>query len=107
MIVSESSKRSILHPEEHEDRMTAASSPANNLTDVLDRVLDKGIVIEAWISNGLFGLECVVSSPWRLKLVSADVEVSYGESSAEREQRLQLEKMKELFPFWRRDLWTK
>ena len=87
--------------------MTAASAPSNNLTDVLDRVLDKGIVIEAWVSKGLFGLECVVSSPWRLKLVSADVAFNYGESSAERQQRQQLEKMNQLFPFWRRDLWTK
>jgi len=87
--------------------MDPGSAPLNNLTDVLDRVLDKGIVIEAWVSKGLFGLECVVSSPWRLKLVSADAEFHYGESESERQQRQQLEKINKLFPFWRRDLWTK
>ena len=87
--------------------MTAASAPANNLTDVLDRVLDKGIVIDAYVRMGQGGLECVVSSPWRLKLVSADVEFSYGESTEERRQRQELQKMDQLFPFWRRDLWTK
>jgi hypothetical protein len=39
----------------HVERMSATS----NLVDVLDRVLDKGIVIDAWVRVSLVGIELV------------------------------------------------
>jgi len=34
-------------------------SPATSLLDVLDRVLDKGIVIEAWVRVSLVGIDLI------------------------------------------------
>jgi gas vesicle structural protein len=33
--------------------------PTTNVTEVLDRVLDKGIVIDAWVRVSLVGIELV------------------------------------------------
>jgi hypothetical protein len=43
-----------------ENRATAMRSPGlANLIDVLDRVLDKGIVIDAWVRVSLVGLDVI------------------------------------------------
>jgi Gas vesicle protein len=77
------------------------------LISVLDRVLDKGIVLESWVRIVLNGLE-PVSVDARLSAAGISVEASavylgYDELGA----WVELDKSGNLFPCWRRDLWTK
>jgi gas vesicle structural protein len=53
-----------------------ASRP--NFIDVLDRVLDKGIVIDAWMRVGLVGLDLrLVEIESRMVVVSIDTYLKY------------------------------
>lgn len=82
--------------------MELRSAPLESLIDVLDRVLDKGIVIEAWTRMYLLN---VVSTNWlvhaTVSLQSVEVREGYGEDARTREL------FSDLFPYWRKDLWTK
>lgn len=49
------------------------------LLDVLDRVLDKGIVIDAWIRFQLVGLDLITIDA-RVVVASIDTYLSYAES---------------------------
>ena len=53
-----------------------ASRP--NVTDVLDRVLDKGIVIDAWMRVGLVGIDFhLVGIESRMVVASIDTYLKY------------------------------
>lgn len=58
--------------------------------DVLDRILDKGIIVEAWVRISLQGCRVEIISP----IVAGDVHIESDDLSG-------------FFPYWRRDLWTK
>ena len=73
-----------------------------DLVSVLDRVLDKSIVVESWASISLQGIDLRVANA-RACLASSAVYDGYGEQGLWKESR----DFSELFPFWRRDLWTK
>lgn len=74
-----------------------AGATSESLIDVLDRVLDKGIVIESWPSEtGASPIQ-----PLRTKIASAAVHIGAGVSIKESDFDA------ERFPYWRRDLWTK
>ncbi|HJT52341.1 MAG TPA: gas vesicle protein GvpJ [Candidatus Angelobacter sp.] len=73
---------------------------SDSLVDVLDRVMDKGIVVESWMHISLHGLIPVLND-CSLVLSSAEVYQGYGEDSRKREL------LGDLFPYWRKDLWTK
>lgn len=78
-------------------------SPKDSWTDVLDRVLDKGIVIEAWAQISMAGVTCSVDGRATASFVlsSAEIYEGYGEHTQKREL------LGHLFPYWRKDLWTK
>jgi len=73
---------------------------SDSLVDVLDRVMDKGIVVESWMHISLHGLIPVLND-CSFVLSSAEVYQGYGEDSRKREL------LGDLFPYWRKDLWTK
>lgn len=80
----------------------------DDLISVLDRVLDKGIVLESWArlslqESGLTSVDSSVPSDSRISVESSAVYVGYGTRGTWRED-LELE---DLFPFWRRELWSK
>ncbi|MGB9122494.1 MAG: gas vesicle protein GvpJ [Candidatus Angelobacter sp.] len=80
----------------------------DDLISVLDRVLDKGIVLESWArlslqESGLISVDARVPSGSRISVESSAVYVGYGTRGTWRED-LELD---DLFPFWRRDLWSK
>jgi len=75
---------------------------SEDLVSILDRVLDKSIVVESWICIGLQGTDLRVVDA-RACVASSAVYVGYGEEGSWQEDR----GLKELFPFWRRDLWSK
>lgn len=76
----------------------------DDLVSVLDRVLDKGIVMESWVPvDDLQGKEQWVADA-HARVVSTAVSVGYGEEAHWEQSRKAFEV---LFPFWRRDLWSK
>jgi gas vesicle structural protein len=75
----------------------------DDLVSVLDRVLDKGIVIDAWARLTLQGRKLVAAESRaageRIAIASSAVYVGYGDRGAWREDQ----KLAKLFPYWRRD----
>jgi hypothetical protein len=80
----------------------------DDLISLLDRVLDKGIVLDKWAclslqESGLTAANSRTPSEYRISVESSAVYVGYGTRGTWREDL----EMEDLFPFWRRDLWSK
>ena len=78
----------------------------DDLISVLDRVLDKGIVMESWArlslhESGLVSIDARVPSGSRISVASSAVYVGYGNRGAWREDA----NLEHLFHYWRRDPW--
>jgi gas vesicle structural protein len=61
------------------ERYSPGSSSGTNLIDVLDRVLDKGIVIDAWVRVSLVGIDLVTVEA-RIVVASIDTYLRYAEA---------------------------
>lgn len=57
------------------------ASGGNSLIDVLDRVLDKGIVIDAWVRVSLVGIDLITVEA-RVVVASIDTYLKYSEAVA-------------------------
>jgi gas vesicle structural protein len=55
------------------------ASGGNSLIDVLDRVLDKGIVIDAWVRVSLVGIDLITVEA-RVVVASIDTYLRYAEA---------------------------
>src|SRR5258705_2332511 len=55
------------------------TSGGNSLIDVLDRVLDKGIVIDAWVRVSLVGIDLITVEA-RVVVASIDTYLKYSEA---------------------------
>ena len=55
---------------------------SSSLIDVLDRVLDKGIVVDAWVRISLVGID-VLSDRARVVVTSNNTDLTYNGSFAE------------------------
>lgn len=80
-----------------------------DLISLLDRVLDKGIVMDKWAclslqDSGLASPDSRIPSGSRISVESSAVYVGYGIRGMWRHD---LDMDEDLFPFWRRDLWSK
>lgn len=80
----------------------------DDLISVLDRVLDKGIVMESSArlslqESGFSDADSRIPSGSRISVESSAVYVGYGTRGTWREDL----EPEELFPFWRRELWSK
>ena len=75
---------------------------SEDLVSVLDRVLDKSIVVESSIRMGLQEVDLRVADA-KASVTSSAVYAGYGDEGSWQEGK----GVKELFPYWRRDLWTK
>jgi len=80
----------------------------DDLISVLDRVLDKGIVLESWArlylhESGLASVDARVPSGSKISVASSAVYIGYGNRGAWSQDR----DLEHLFPYWRRDLWRK
>ena len=63
--------------------MAVERSPSgSSLIDVLDRVLDKGIVIDAWVRVSLVGIDLVTVEA-RVVVASIDTYLKYSEAVAQ------------------------
>jgi hypothetical protein len=58
------------------------SSGGTSLIDVLDRVLDKGIVIDAWVRVSLVGIDLITVEA-RVVVASIDTYLKYSEAVAQ------------------------
>lgn len=58
--------------------MVGISPQATNLAEVLDRILDRGVVIDAWARVSLLGLE-VLTIEARVVIASVDTYLHYAE----------------------------
>jgi len=57
------------------------ASAASSLIDVLDRVLDKGIVIDAWVRVSLVGIDLITVEA-RVVVASFDTYLKYADAFA-------------------------
>jgi gas vesicle structural protein len=73
----------------------------NDLISVLDRVLDKGIVVDPWARLTLQRPE-VLNANSRIEVESSAVYVGYGKRGSWREDM----GAEDLFPFLRGELWS-
>jgi hypothetical protein len=78
----------------------------DDLISVLDRVLDKGIVLESWAriflqETELASVDSRIPSGSKISVESSEVYVGYGNRRTRREER----ELEHLFPYWRRNLW--
>jgi|SRR5712671_6111763 hypothetical protein len=58
------------------------ASGGSSLIDVLDRVLDKGIVIDAWVRVSLVGIDLITVEA-RVVVASIDTYLKYSEAVAQ------------------------
>ena len=59
--------------------MVKKSTNASSLAEVLDRILDKGIVIDAWARVSLVGIELLVIEA-RVVIASVETWLTYAEA---------------------------
>ena len=74
--------------------------PENDWTEVLDRILDKGIVVDQTVRISVSGISAVQPTVEYVRIEKFSVQAS-GQNPREGEN------LDDLFPYWRRDLWSK
>jgi gas vesicle structural protein len=57
----------------------AKSTDSSSLAEVLDRILDKGIVIDAWVKVSLVGIE-ILAIEARIVIASVETWLTYAEA---------------------------
>ena len=55
------------------------SAASSGLAEVLDRILDKGLVLDAWVRVSLLGIE-ILSIEARIVLASVETYLKYAEA---------------------------
>jgi gas vesicle structural protein len=65
--------------------MVTATPDASSLAEVLDRILDKGIVVDVWARVSLVGIE-ILTVESRVVVASVDTFLHYSEEMAKIEQ---------------------
>ena len=79
---------------------TSRDIPEDDWTEVLDRILDKGIVIDQRIQISFAGVTAILPKVEHVRIEKFSIQAS-GQSPKE------IENLDDLFPYWRRDLWSK
>ena len=65
--------------------MVTATPNASSLAEVLDRILDKGVVVEIWARDSLVGIE-IMTIESRIVVASVDTFLHYSDEMAKIEQ---------------------
>ena len=65
--------------------MVAQSPDSGSLAEVLDRILDKGLVVDAWARASLVGIE-ILTIEARVVVASVDTYLRYAEEITKIEQ---------------------
>ena len=61
------------------ERAPGGTSTSTSLIDVLDRILDKGIVVDAWVRISLVGIDLITVEA-RVVIASIDTYLKYAEA---------------------------
>jgi hypothetical protein len=72
-------KQSQYKSEEIEMAKVQKSTDSSSLAEVVDRILDKGIVIDAWVKVSLVGIE-LLSIEARVVIASVETYLKYAEA---------------------------
>ena len=81
--------------------MTAHTHIADkDFTDTLDHILDKGIVIDQLVRIITSGTTLELPNVERIRIEKISIQASG-------QRPIEIEELESLFPFWRRDLWSK
>ena len=83
--------------------MNLPVAPVESLIDILDRVHDKSIVIEAWARSGRRVCQPLVDGTAVGSFVVASAEVYEGHGKEGQKKDV----LGHLFPYWRKDLWSR
>jgi len=59
--------------------MVEKSVPSNSLVEIVDRILDKGIVVDAWVKVSLVGIE-LLTIEIRAVVASVETWIKYAEA---------------------------
>lgn len=59
--------------------MVEKSLASSSLGDVIDRILDKGVVVDLWVKVSLVGIE-ILSIEARIVIASVDTYLKYAEA---------------------------
>jgi len=65
--------------------MTSQTPDVSSLAEVLDRILDKGVVVDTWARVSLVGIE-ILSVEARVVVASVDTYLHYAEEMTKIEQ---------------------
>jgi hypothetical protein len=65
--------------------MASQNPDVSSLAEVLDRILDKGVVVDAWARISLVGIE-ILTVEARVVIASVDTYLHYAEEMAKIEQ---------------------
>lgn len=65
--------------------MVTSTPDASSLAEVLDRILDKGVVVDVWARVSLVGIE-ILTTETRILIASVDTYLHYSEEMAKIEQ---------------------
>jgi len=65
--------------------MASQNPDVSSLAEVLDRILDKGVVVDAWARVSLVGIE-ILTIEARVVVASVDTYLHYAEEMAKIEQ---------------------
>jgi len=65
--------------------MVTVTPDASSLAEVLDRILDKGVVVDVWARVSLVGIE-ILTIEARVVIASVDTYLHYSEEMAKIEQ---------------------
>ena len=81
--------------------MTARTHIADkDFTDTLDRILDKGIVIDQLVRVTMSGITLELPNVEQIRIEKISIQ-AFGQYAIENEG------LENLFPYWRRDRWSK
>ena len=61
------------------EKMVEKSMSSSSLVEVVDRILDKGIVIDAWVRVSLVGIE-ILAIEARVVIASVETYLKYAEA---------------------------
>lgn len=62
-----------------EEKMVEKAMASTSLVEVIDRILDKGIVIDAWVRISLVGIE-ILAIEARVVVASVETYLKYAEA---------------------------
>jgi hypothetical protein len=78
-LLLQASGAALLNPRRNTMARVMKSTDSSSLAEVVDRILDKGIVIDAWVKVSLVGIELITIEA-RVVIASVETYLKYAEA---------------------------